>query len=88
MAAAGACLGGIYGLYLGMSNWGILAALILGIIGIIAGGVIEQSCVPSPAETLSHSRNAPALFRVELLAGKKVPGTYRRLRLRRSRNTT
>lgn len=40
MAAAGACLGGIYGLYLGMSNWGILAALILGIIGIIAGGVI------------------------------------------------
>lgn len=38
MAAAGACLGGIYGLYLGMSNWGILAALILGVIGIIAGG--------------------------------------------------
>ena len=39
MALVGACLGGIYGLYLGMSNWGILATLILGIIGVIAGGV-------------------------------------------------
>jgi hypothetical protein len=39
LALVGACLGGIYGLYLGMSNWGILAALILGIIGVIVGGV-------------------------------------------------
>jgi hypothetical protein len=35
----GACLGGLFGAYYGLSNYGILAGFFLAIAGIIAGGV-------------------------------------------------
>ena len=36
----GACLGGIFGFYQGIANWGLIAGLLLGSIGVVIGGIV------------------------------------------------